>query len=234
MQQQGRSYIPSSSETAEVTGYIRSTGYFVPGVLQSPLLRTQTWWLLLPYYRSQGPEPVPGGTVFQDGNPVLDSSSVTTPEMDDQNRFEGCLPTYHSTSKYPQVLPVCGKLSDLPVQGTSIWPLYSIQGVYKDSSNLDWIFCANSPLQAQPHAQRTLQLSKTLRLTVNWDKCLLVPSQQVDFLGLHFDLLQSVVTSPECHTSMSNSYSGTIPVCQTHFVNNQLNLSLRSIYSSGT
>ena len=28
--------------------------------------------------------------------------------------------------------------------------------------------------------------------------------------------------------------SGTIPVCQMYFVNNQLNLSLRSIYSSGT
>ena len=113
--QQDRTYIPSSSETAEVTGYRRSTGYFVPGVLRSPLLRTQTRWLLLPYYRSQGPEPVPGGTVFQDGNPVLDSSSVTTPGMDDQNRFEGCQPTYHSTSKYPQVLPACGKLSDLPL-----------------------------------------------------------------------------------------------------------------------
>ena len=57
--------------------------------------------------------------------------------MDDQNRFEGCLPTYHSTSKYPQVLPACGKLSDLPVQGTSIWHLYSTQGVYKDSGT--WI-----------------------------------------------------------------------------------------------
>ena len=212
-------------------------------------LRTQTRWLLLPNYRSQGPEPVPGGTVFQDANPVLDSSSVTNPGMDDQNRFEGCLPTYHSTSKYPQVLPACGKLSDLPVQGTSIWPLYSTQGVYKDSgtcstapwvlgytdsSNLDWIFRASSPLQAQPHAQRTLQLSKTLEWTVNWDKCILVPSQQVDFLGLHFDLLQSVVTSPECHTSMPNSSSGTIPVCQIYFVNNLLNLSLCSIYSSGT
>ena len=42
----------------------------------------------------------------------LDCSSFTTPGMDDQNRFEGCLPTYHSTSKYPQVLPACGKLSD--------------------------------------------------------------------------------------------------------------------------
>ena len=249
LQQQGRSYIPSSSETAEVTGYRRSTGYFVPGVLQSPLLRTQTQWLLLPYHGSQGPEPVPGGTVFQDANPVLDSSSVSNPGMDDQNRFEGCLPTYHSTSKYLQVLPACGKLSDLPVQGTSIWPLYSTQGVYKDSgtcstaswvlgytdsSNLNWIFRASSPLQTQPHGQRTLQLSKTLGWTVNWDKCLLAPSKQVDFLGLHFNLLQSVVTSPECHTSMSNSYSGTIPVCQTYFVNNQLNLSLRSIYSSGT
>ena len=90
-------------------------------------------------------------------------AAVTTPGMDCQNRFEGCLPTYHSTSKYPQVLPACGKLSDLPVQGTSIWPLYSTQGVYEDSgtcstapgvlgytdsSNLDWIFRASSPLQA--------------------------------------------------------------------------------------
>ena len=33
---------------------------------------------------------------------------------------------------------------------------------------------------------------------------------------------------------MPNSYSGTIPVCQMYFVNNLLNLSLRSIYSSGT
>ena len=81
LQQQGRSYIPSNSETAEVTGYRRSTEYFVPGILQSPLLRTQTLWLLLPYYQSQGSEPVPGGTVFQDGNP-LDSSSVTTLGMD--------------------------------------------------------------------------------------------------------------------------------------------------------
>ena len=38
----------------------------------------------------------------------------------------------------------------------------------------------------------------------------------------------------ECHTSMSNSYSGTIPVCLMYFVNNQLNLTLRSIYSLGT
>ena len=140
LQQQGRSYIPSSSETAEVTGYRRSTGYFVPGVLRSPLLRTQTPWLPLSYYRSQGPELVPGGTIFQDGNPVLDSSSVTTLGMDDQNRFEGCLPTYHSTSKYPQVLPACGKLNDLPVQGTSIWPLYSTQGVYEDSGT-----CSTAP-----------------------------------------------------------------------------------------
>ena len=99
---------------------------------------------------------------------------------------------------------------------------------------LDWMFRASSTLQDQPYAQITLQLSKTLGWTVNWDKCLLVASQQVDFLGLHFDLIQAVVTPPECHTSMSDSYSRTIPVCQTYFMNNQLNLSLCFIYSSGT
>ena len=93
-------------------------------------------------------------------------------------------------------------ISDLPVQGTSIWPLYSTQGVKKDlapvvlllrswgiqiQAYLDWIFHARSSLQAQAHAQRTLQLSKVLGWMVNWDKCLLVPSQQVDFLGLHFN-----------------------------------------------
>ena len=69
---------------------------------------------------------------------------------------------------------------------------------------------------------------------VKMDKCLLVPSQQVDFLGLHCHLLQAVVTPLESFRENVILLCQTIPVCQTYFVNNQLNLALRCIYSSGT
>ena len=57
--------------------------------------------------------------------------------------------------------------------------------------------------------QRTLQLLQTLGWTVNRDKCLFVPSQQVDLLGLHFYLLQAVVTPLESFTE------NVIHLCQT-------------------
>ena len=61
----------------------------------------------------------------------------------------------------------------------------------------DWILRADSRFKLDSHANKVLKLLQELGWTVNWKKSNLIPSQQVDFLGLHFDLNKYLVAPPE-------------------------------------
>lgn len=51
----------------------------------------------------------------------------------------------------------------------------------------DWLLAAQCPNQLQDHARLLLSHLASLGFTVNWDKSVLVPSQSIEFIGLHLD-----------------------------------------------
>ena len=59
----------------------------------------------------------------------------------------------------------------------------------------DWIIWADSPEQNLQHTRQTIQLLQTS--TINWKKSMLEPSRILDFLGLHFNLEQAIVSPPD-------------------------------------
>ena len=60
-----------------------------------------------------------------------------------------------------------------------------------------WIIRADSPDQSVLHKQQTIQLLQNLGWTINRKKSILEPSLILDFLGLHFDLEQAIVSPPD-------------------------------------
>ena len=60
----------------------------------------------------------------------------------------------------------------------------------------DWIIHATSQEQSLEHTQHVLQLLQSLGWTINWAKSMLQPSRILDFLGLHFNLEQALISPP--------------------------------------
>ena len=71
------------------------------------------------------------------------------------------------------------------------------QGIQIHAYLDDWIIRATSKEQSLNHTQHILQLLQSLGWTINWDKSMLQPSQILDFLGLHFNLEQALISPPD-------------------------------------
>ena len=71
------------------------------------------------------------------------------------------------------------------------------QGIQVHAYLDDWIIRANSREQSLEHTQHIIQLLQSLGWTINWDKSMLQPSRILDFLGLHFNLEQALISPPD-------------------------------------
>ena len=70
------------------------------------------------------------------------------------------------------------------------------QGIQVHAYLDDWIIRATSQEQSREHTQHIIQLLQSLGWTINWDKSMLQPSRILDFLGLHFNLEQALISPP--------------------------------------
>ena len=61
----------------------------------------------------------------------------------------------------------------------------------------NWIIRASSKELSLLHTQQVLQLLQSLGWTINWDKSMLQPTRILDFLGLHFNLEQALISPPD-------------------------------------
>ena len=61
----------------------------------------------------------------------------------------------------------------------------------------DWIIRASSKELSLLHTQQVLQLLQSLGWTINWDKSMWQPTRILDFLGLHFNLEQALISPPD-------------------------------------
>ena len=71
------------------------------------------------------------------------------------------------------------------------------QGIQVHAYLDDWIIRASSKELSLLHTQQVLQLLQSLGWTINWDKSMLQPSRILDFLGLHFNLEQALISPPD-------------------------------------
>ena len=98
-----------------------------------------------------------------------------------------------------QVLPF--GLSTAPREFTKtlapVIQLLHSQGIQVHAYLDDWIIRATSPEQSLEHTQHIIQLLQSLGWTINWDKSMLQPSRILDFLGLHFNLEQALISPPD-------------------------------------
>ena len=70
------------------------------------------------------------------------------------------------------------------------------QGIQVHAYLDDWIIRATSQEQSLELTQHIIQLLQSLGWTINWDKSMLQPSRILDFLGLHFNLEQALISPP--------------------------------------
>ena len=91
-------------------------------------------------------------------------------------------------------------LSTVPREFTkSLAPVIQLlrsQGIQVHAYLDDWIIRATSQEQSLEHTQHVLQLLQSLGWTINWAKSMLQPSRILDFLGLHFNLEQALISPP--------------------------------------
>ena len=71
------------------------------------------------------------------------------------------------------------------------------QGIQVHAYLDDWIIRATSKEQSLNHTQHVLHLLQSLGWTINWAKSMLQPSRLLDFLGLHFNLEQALISPPD-------------------------------------
>ena len=140
--------------------------------------------------------------ILQDGDsPVCASVSIAW-RLDGVSRLEGCVLAGSDASGVSQVLQVRGLWEGLPVQGSLLWALHSLQfftwvmapvlaflhhsGIrlcyYRDS----WLIQASSREQVLLALDAVLQLCLSLGIVVNWEKSHLVPTRMV-YLGVLLD-----------------------------------------------
>ena len=97
-----------------------------------------------------------------------------------------------------QVLPF--GLSTAPREFTKtlapVIQLLRSQGIQVHAYLDDWIIRATSREQSLEHTQHIIQLLQSPGWTINWDKSMLQPSRILDFLGLHFNLEQALISPP--------------------------------------
>ena len=92
----------------------------------------------------------------------------------------------------------------------------------------DWIIHADSPEQSVLHMQQTIQLLQTLGWTINWRKSILEPTHILDFLSLHLNLEQAIVSPPDSFldsltSALSHlSASMVMPACKITSINNRI------------
>ena len=98
----------------------------------------------------------------------------------------------------------------------------------------DWITRVDSPEQSLLHMQQIIQLLHNLGWTINWKKSILEPSRILNFLGLHFNIEQAIVSPPDSFldslTSVLSSVHG--HACMQDNLYKQSDLSLCSVYPS--
>ena len=74
--------------------------------------------------------------------------------------------------------------------------------VYLDN----WLICAESPEQAQMHSEMTIALHPRLGWVINFEKSDLTPSQEFQFLGMHFNTGQfTVAPLPKMHLKVQSA-----------------------------
>ena len=104
------------------------------------------------------------------------------------------------------------------------------QGIQVHAYLDDWIIRATSQEQSLEHTQHIIQLLQSLGWTINWNKSMLQPSRILDFLGLHFNLEQALISPPTSHRGRIPSISIDGHVCSESFIHHQPDVTLCPIY----
>ena len=101
--------------------------------------------------------------------------------------------TYHF-----RVLPF--GLSTVPHEFTKtlapVVQLLNTQSIWVHAYLDEWIIRADSLEQNRLHTHETIHLLQSLGWTINCKKCMLVPSHNLDFLVLHFNLEKAIISPP--------------------------------------
>ena len=182
------------------------------GFFQPPISSPKTRRFFSSHHRLEEVESVHCSSIVQNGNALLNNSSTSTTGMDHKDRLEGRIPSHPGTRQHPQILRVRCSRDSLSIPGPPVWTINSSTGIHQDSSPCDpaasfsrhqvhaylddWIIRATSQEQSLEHTQHIIQLIQSLGWTINWDKSMLQTSRILDFLGLHFNLEQALISPP--------------------------------------
>ena len=115
--------------------------------------------------------------------------------MDSVHRHPGRISTCPDAPSRPEVSAICGQQASLPIHLPTqpVVGLLRQRGVKLQVYLDDWLIHANSPEQAQLHAQTTISVLQFLSWIINYEKSDLTPSQDFQFIGMQFNTRQFTV-----------------------------------------
>ena len=151
------------------------------------------------HHRSVCIESSPGGATLQNGNIGVCSSSHQEPRMDRIHRHKRDayfhVPMHRDikSTRTPDYLSDWQCLLEFTKLLRPVVAWLRQQGVKLHVYLDNWLICAESPEQAQMHSEMTIALHLRLGWVINFEKSDLTPSEEFQFLGMHFNTRQFTV-----------------------------------------
>ena len=102
----------------------------ISGFLQPTFSGPETQQQMEANFRSKQTKPLPQNGKIQDGDTGNHQDIPPTRGMGYLSRLQGCLLPYTNTGTVQEISQVPYSGSDLPIQGSALWPVHSTHGVH--------------------------------------------------------------------------------------------------------
>ena len=135
--QQQQSSRPSTrcAEAPPLPGHRGGNRHDIAGLLQPLIPSAEAGWYLPSHNRLKETQSVHCRPFIQDGDSLFDNSSSSTQRVDNEDRFEGRIPSYPGTCQHQEILPVCRSRNSIPIPGPPIRTFNSSERIHQDPSS---------------------------------------------------------------------------------------------------
>ena len=198
---------------AQKRGYLSSQGMHNSRFLQQVVSCTKNQQKMAPSDRPQCPEQFSACSYIQNGN-CRDYPKFTHERgMAIVHRSEGCILSRSHTSGFSTLASFPCRQANVPIQGLpfrlatapleftrivqEVKLVLQSRGIRVHQYLDDWLLRANTRHQCLVQTKELIQVVQDLGFVINLEKSELEPTQKIDFLGYHFDLIQGKVFPTE-------------------------------------
>ena len=194
---------------AQKRGYLSTQGLHNSRFLHQIVSCTKTWEKMAPCDRSKCPEQFSACSYVQNGDCRDYQKLGHKRGMASFHRSEGCVLSRSHTSGFSSLASIPCRQTNVPIQSSAflvseftrivkeVKLVLQSRGIRVHHYLDDWLLRANTRHQCQLQTKELIYVVQELSFVINFGISELEPTQKIDFLGYHFDLIQGKVFPTE-------------------------------------